>query len=167
MTNKVGRSTIQRVRHIRTYNVKDCDPHERLAKRRFSISVRMLLLCLRLVSGGGGGGRAAGWARRRRGRMQEAERLGGQRLLARARRREGGGGRFYGGARRHPPRGCRTTAQFPRSPAAYVAKWPPFPAKLDHGGPMHETLAGSRQGDGKSHLPNSTSPATHHPPPKR
>ena len=43
-----------------------------------------------------------------------------------------------------------------------IAKWPPFPANLDHRGPMHETLAGLRKSDGTSHLPNSPPPVPVH-----
>ena len=43
-----------------------------------------------------------------------------------------------------------------------IAKWPPFPAKLDHRGPMHETLACLWKSDGTSHLPNSPPPVPLH-----
>ena len=84
-----------------------------------------------------------GWAGGRRGRVREAGRWGGQRRLAQAGRREGGGWQFYGGEKEASPTRMAYTGAVPPITSGF-AKWPPFPAKLDHKGPMHETLAGLR-----------------------
>ena len=75
--------------------------------------------------------------------MREAGRWGGQRRLAQAGRREGGGWQFYGGDKEASPARMSYTGAVPPITSGF-AKWPPFPAKLDHRGPMHETLAGLR-----------------------
>ena len=116
-TNKVGRNAIQPVRHIRTYIVKDCDPHERHAKRRCTISVCRCSVFVwlgwrRRRDGGGQGGTAAGrdaggWAVGGPEAAGTGEKAGGRR-----------GAVLRQGKRRPPPRGWRTPAQFPRSPAA-------------------------------------------------
>ena len=60
--------------------------------------------------------------------------------LAQAGRREGGGGQFYGGETETSSARMAYTGAVPPIPSGF-AKWPPFPAKLDHRGPMHNTLA--------------------------
>mgnify|MGYP006907214566 CR=1 FL=1 len=72
---------------------------------------------------------------------RELEEVGGQRRLALAGGRRG---QFFlrRGKGAPPPRMAYTGAVPPITSG--FAKWPPFPAKLDHRGPMHETLAGLR-----------------------
>ena len=86
--------------------------------------------------GGGLGGRAAGkgaggWAVGR----PEAAGTGGK----------AGGGRVVvcGGEKEASPARMSHTDAIPPITSGF-AKRPPFPAKLDHRGPMHETLTGLR-----------------------
>ena len=103
-----------------------------------SLSCVKLLAHPALPSGERGSGRGAG---REAGR--EAGRWGGQRRLAQAGGREGGGGQFYGEEKEASPTRMAYTGAVPPITSGF-AKWPPFPAKLDHRGPMHDTLAGSQ-----------------------
>ena len=78
------------------------------------------------------------WEYVRRGKVG---RWGGQRRLAQARRREAAGGSFTAGKTETSPARMAYTGAVPPITSGF-AKWPPFPAKLDHRGPMHNTLAG-------------------------
>ena len=55
----------------------------------------------------------------------------------------GRGCQFYGGDKEASPARMSCTGAVPPITSG-SATWPPFPAKLDHRGPMHETLAGLR-----------------------
>ena len=52
-------------------------------------------------------------------------------------------GAVYGGEKEASPARMSYTGAVPPITSGF-AKWPPFPVKLDHRGPMHETLAGLR-----------------------
>ena len=69
----------------------------------------------------GGGGARGGWHRREGGRAA--------------------GGSFTAGKTETSPARMAYTGAVPPITSGF-AKWPPFPAKLDHRGPMHNTLAG-------------------------
>ena len=84
------------------------------------------------------------WAGREGG-GEGCGRLGGGEARGGWHKREGG--RAAGGSLRREkeasPARMSYTGAVPPITSGF-AKWPPFPAKLDHRGPTHETLAGLR-----------------------